>query len=132
MLKIIFLTPILFFSTSICMAAESPEYSRYMKQISMVETTLLKCIPDVNESPICYTSAEKDYDNIIKNIRKNHSSKVDLKLWQTINLGFENRKKNCRSPHLDAGPTQLFYPYVDCLNTANHALAITTIELHLK
>lgn len=114
------------------MAAESTQYSKYMKQVATVETNLAKCLPDVDESPICYVSAEKSYDNIIKNIRKTYSSKVDLKLWQTINLGFENRKKNCRSPHLDAGPTQLFYPYVDCLNATNHALVITTIELHLK
>ena len=131
MLKRFLLIPTLF-CTSYCMAAESAEYNKYMKQVSTVEINLAKCIPDVNESPICYTDAEKSYDNIIKNIRKKYSSKVDLKLWQTINLGYEKRKKSCRSSYLDAGPTQLFYPYVDCLNTVSHALAITTIELHLK
>jgi len=131
MLKSVILFPILL-GVSFYTFADTATYNKYMKEVSLIEAKLSKCIPDVNESHICYNNAEKKYDNIIKSIRKAHSSKVDIKLWQSINLGFESRKNNCRSEYLDAGPTQLFYPYIDCLNSSYHGLTVTTIELHLK
>ncbi len=107
-------------------------YNQYLGEVAKTEAYLSKCIPDEDMSTQCYLDAENKYDKIITNIRETYSSKVDAKLWQAINLGYLNRKKNCKAQYLDAGTTQVFYPYIDCLHSTNHSLVITTIELHLK
>lgn len=113
-------------------AAETQLYNQYMSSIAKTEANLAKCIPDEEASPLCYQNADKAYDKIIKDIRKTYGSKVDGKLWQAINVGFVTRKNNCRSSYFDAGTSQVFYPYIDCVHATNHSLVITTVELHLK
>lgn len=122
----------LLFGTTLSFAADSKIYTQNMSNVAKIEASLAKCIPDEDESTNCYNNAEKEYDKIIVNIRKTYGNKIDSKLWQAINLGSLTRKQNCRSKELDAGTSQIFYPYIDCVHSANHSLVITAIELHLK
>lgn len=122
----------LIFGSSTLFAAETQLYNQYMSNIAKTEANLAKCIPDEEKSALCYQNADKTYDKIIKDVRKTYGAKVDSKLWQAINVGSVTRKNNCRSSYLDAGTSQVFYPYIDCVHAANHSLVITTVELHLK
>lgn len=113
-------------------AAKKITYSESLASISKIEKDLRDCAISPTESLECYFDAEKQYNQKITDIRKNHGDRVNLKLWQTINLGFKKQADLCRSDFMLSGETQFFPLYRDCVARNLHSLAITAVELHLK
>ncbi|HGF9504652.1 TPA: hypothetical protein ACJEU7_001857 [Acinetobacter baumannii] len=117
---------------SVSVHAANSEYTNKINTVKSIEKNLMQCIPDVEQSYLCYSKAGKDYTKLITDIRNKHSDKVDSKLWNYLNVKFNERSKNCRNSDFDGGTQKAFYPNLDCLNSILHQQAITTIELHLK
>lgn len=113
-------------------SATNNEYNSYMKKISNLESQLAKCIPDEDRSYLCYPQTENSYNKIITEIRSKYSNKVDQKLWLSISSAFNKVNKLCADPYFESGKAYIYYPYLDCKNSALHGLAVTTVELHLK
>ena len=106
--------------STVTFAQPSSMYDRYLGEISKLESDLSKCIPDEDESYLCYSRNKKQYNKIIADIRQQYKNKVDSKVWQAINISFNKAGKACADPYFDSGKSVL------------HGLAVTTVELHLK
>lgn len=96
------------------------------------EKEMVMCAPAPDDAGLCYEETISKYNNLIREVRSQNASKVDSKLWQTINLNYKNAIDTCRSDKNLAGSRLFFYPYQDCMTNHLHNLAVTTIELHLR
>lgn len=120
------------FFAPICLAAPALTYTSANNKIISIEKELAPCVVAPMEAAQCYEDALEKYDQLIKDIRKQNSKKIDQKLWYSINLGVKNQINSCRDSNLISGTRNFFYPFQDCETNLTHSLAVTAIELHLK
>lgn len=120
------------FSISTLVSAEKWDYSKALKSVANNEAELAMCAPAPEDAGECYESTISQYSKMIKEIRSQNSTKLDTRLWQSINLNYKNAIDTCRSENNISVNRLFFYPYQDCMTNHLHNLLITTIELHLK
>lgn len=107
-------------------------YNDALNYIRDQETKLKQCALQMKEDTPCYAEANKNYDSLIQIIRAKYSDRIDMKLWQRINLGFKKQIDNCKSDAVRPMRRTLYYPYGECRSNSYHSFAVTTVELHLR
>lgn len=131
-MKKIFLISLMLCIPHMANASSSKDYSSAISYISEQESKLKQCALEKQENPSCYTIVNSNYLSLIRDIRSNHSNRLDEKLWQQINIGFKKQVDNCKSDAIRPRSRLLYFPYGECKSNGYHSFAIATVELHLR